>query len=131
MTKQFSRNRLLLGCVAVALAAVGGCEGGKAHELWNDMFRCHGDGGDGGLLVTRPLANSASETIVQASGGAQEDSSGLIQNSAVVGEPIQAGARSVSGAMGVRHGFTPPMPAGAPQALAQADSVSTTLDPSN
>lgn len=108
--------------LAIGVACTAGCDGGKTHELWNDAFHCHGDGG-GGPPTPRPLPNSTSESIVHASGGAQEDISGLTENSAIVGEPIQAGAQSSTGTIQVRHGFTPPMPAGAPSGIAQAGTT--------
>jgi hypothetical protein len=59
------------------------------------------------------------DTLVQTAGGAQEDASGLIENSAVLGEPYAAGVQSSAGAAEVRHGFAPPIPPGWPSGLAQ------------
>lgn len=57
--------------------------------------------------------------MVLVSGTAQDDVSGLIENAAIVGEPLQAGVISTGGATALRHGFTPPIIPGWPTGIAQ------------
>lgn len=120
------RRRLGLCCLAAVLCAVGGCNGGKAHELWNDAFDCHGDSAGGGNGDTtppppRPPANAASESLVQASGDTQTDPGAVIENSSIIGEPLEAGAPASAGTAIVRHGFAPPIPPGWPSGVARVE----------
>jgi len=125
------RTSWILTCcgMAVMLAVLCGCDGGKTHELWNDAFHCHGDGG--GAVTSeppRPASNSTSDNAVQAGGGSQSDLSGLVENNPILGEPLQAGTTATAGTMTVRHGFTPPMPPSAPSGIAQVSPASSNLD---
>ena len=114
--------------LAVALAAATGCGDTKAHALWNDVFHCH----DGGTVSPPPPVviapvEEVPRDLVQANGDAQADTSGLIKNSAVVGEPIQAGVRSTSGSLEVRHGFALFVPLDAPTGIALATPASAPI----
>jgi hypothetical protein len=89
-------------------------------QMWDDALK-HGLPGPD--PPARPTVISATEVLVEASGGMQSD--GLsVENHAIVGEPFQTGLLSIGAvpAIEVRHGFAPPHMPMMPTGIAHADA---------
>jgi hypothetical protein len=106
--------------LAVGILAVGvsGCLS-TPFQVWDDVL---GHDPAGPATPPRPDANSATEVLVQASGGQQGD--GLfVEHDCIIGEPFQAGMISTAPDVQLRHGFAPPRLPDWPIGIARAETA--------